>query len=369
MPAQHLLEKLRSLLPTFRGPIQLRSLNDEALRQLITDQITVFPAAKIRVHHSTAQPTSFAYEFQEKKAFVLHNVQVWPSLGAASTLQGEVIQETAFNDVRLKKIVTWKGLNRKSLSANTGVFTSIEAGTWWDNHYHWLIDSVPRLYALHSPIISKIPTITLLHFGAISQPQSEVYKALLPANVVVQETKESRPVRVGTFIALPYLSGDCAGFLPSEYLQFFRKRIFERYGIADNSERAELIYISRKRATKRKFTNEENLIERLAVLGFKPYELEQMTFQHQVELFSRAKCVVGQHGAGLTNLIFGGRCKVIEIHAGRILNHYRLLAAALGQEYGSLLIHNAEKDRSTEAPIEELLRKCERMKVSGHLDG
>ncbi|NBS33522.1 MAG: glycosyltransferase family 61 protein, partial [Planctomycetia bacterium] len=64
------------------------------------------------------------------------------------------------------------------------------------------------------------------------------------------------------------------------------------------------IVIMRRRAGRRSIVNQRALLQALTPLGFKPVWLERLPLAEQIELFYRAECVVGPHGAGLSNLLF-----------------------------------------------------------------
>jgi Glycosyltransferase 61 len=52
----------------------------------------------------------------------------------------------------------------------------------------------------------------------------------------------------------------------------------------------------------------------LAGAGFEKVVLELLPFDEQVALFRRAECVIGGHGAGLSNIIFSPPgCRIVEI--------------------------------------------------------
>lgn len=64
------------------------------------------------------------------------------------------------------------------------------------------------------------------------------------------------------------------------------------------------IYISRKLASKRKITNESEIIDILKKYNYEIVYCENIPFVDQVKLFSLAKNIVAPHGAGLTNLFW-----------------------------------------------------------------
>jgi hypothetical protein len=62
------------------------------------------------------------------------------------------------------------------------------------------------------------------------------------------------------------------------------------------------IFITRRGP--RSIINESEVLRALRPLGFESHCLEGMRLADQISLFSRAECVIGPHGAGLTNLVF-----------------------------------------------------------------
>jgi len=77
----------------------------------------------------------------------------------------------------------------------------------------------------------------------------------------------------------------------------------------------------------------------LAPLKFKSYCLEDLSFTEQVKLFSKAKVVIGPHGAGLTNIIWSGSgTSVIELMPKSCLHpDYFQLSRTLGYRYAAVI--------------------------------
>ena len=192
-----------------------------------------------------------------------------------------------------------------------------------------------------------------------AQPEREqLLRALLPPNVEVVRVSPRVRIRAEKFLLLPFLAGDCAGYLPAEYVQFFRARAFTAFDSLPSEPPKRRLLISRRLAAKRQFANQSDLDERLGTLGFESVELESLSLADQIELFSQAEVVVAAHGAGLTNLLFATDCKVLEVFLNdRPLAHYRWLARALGHEYANILGANTEKNANAAAPIEAIVAR------------
>jgi capsular polysaccharide biosynthesis protein len=116
--------------------------------------------------------------------------------------------------------------------------------------------------------------------------------------------------------------------LPPWYLDLLRQAV-----LPDRpSRRSERVYIVRRGV--RRLTNEDELVQRLKGHGFRPVELERLSFLQQVELFHDAEAVVAAHGAGLTNLLFANRALVVEIAPTRfVFPHYMLMSMSLGHHH------------------------------------
>lgn len=76
----------------------------------------------------------------------------------------------------------------------------------------------------------------------------------------------------------------------------------------------EKFFISRKHTSRRNF-NEDEVFSVLQKMGFERVFPEDLTFEEQIALFNKAKCIVGGGGAAMTNLMFCNKdCKVLIIN-------------------------------------------------------
>jgi len=94
------------------------------------------------------------------------------------------------------------------------------------------------------------------------------------------------------------------------------------------------VFISRKDSSGRGILNEDEIFKLFEPLGFVRYELSKMTLEQQVLLFQNAEVVVGEHGAGFTNIVF---CKpktiVIELFQALVDTCFWWLSRALNLQY------------------------------------
>lgn len=173
------------------------------------------------------------------------------------------------------------------------------------NYWHWLLDILPRVYLLkHGDIWSKVD------YFLIDKPFPKMLMAL--AILGVQEhqiiwTQYGHSLRTRLTIVPQFIQEK------TNWIVNFLREYFLPY--ADNSLVASpKVYISRKKASRRRILNEDQVLDYLIPRGYMPCYLEDLSFPEQIALFKTARYVIGLHGAGLTNIIWcetGGR--VLEI--------------------------------------------------------
>jgi hypothetical protein len=169
------------------------------------------------------------------------------------------------------------------------------------NYYHWLMEAIPRLDLYersgvavdrwYAPIRYRFQRETLSLLGF---PREQIVPATCNAHLA--------PSR------LVFASHDCGLFREKTDFLFRRLTAHERPWAGPPCR----IFISRRGV--RSIVNEREVLQALRPLGFECYRLETMRLAEQISLFHRAECVIGPHGAGLTNLTFcRAGTKVIEI--------------------------------------------------------
>jgi len=169
------------------------------------------------------------------------------------------------------------------------------------NYYHWLVEALPRLDLyersglpidrFYTPIHTRFQRETLALLG-ISRDRivpATRQAHLAPARLVASSFHGGMSQRKADFLFHRFTAhlSPWAGPTPR-------------------------IFISRRGP--RSIVNEREVLRALQPLGFRSCRLEIMSLAEQVAVFQRAECVVGPHGAGLTNLLFcRSGTKVIEI--------------------------------------------------------
>lgn len=209
---------------------------------------------------------------------------------------------------------------------------------WSFNYHHWIVNC-----------LSKLWWRTLF-------PELQYVPVIVPAELKPFQRQSLTGLGIPSDQLLPFdgttwllerlyfpANGD---FWPTQ-LRWIRQRLFDHYGLED-SVGARQLYISRSDATSRRVLNEAEVVEFLTARGFEILELSSLPLDEQIRVFSQARIVIGPHGSGLTNLMFGSNnlCTV-ELHPNDEINHvFWVMANAMQQTYAFLSgkTMNAERD-------------------------
>lgn len=120
---------------------------------------------------------------------------------------------------------------------------------------------------------------------------------------------------------------------------------------ADNNKLPKLVqhkvsWISRKYTRDRHIVNEDEYINNLKQAGIDVDVVypEKLTLAQQIEAVYNAACIIGPHGAGLTNIMFSLNASLIEIGPEkRINNSFISLAVSYNRQYTYIKAQSASK--------------------------
>lgn len=199
--------------------------------------------------------------------------------------------------------------------------------SWARNYFHWILECLPRLFALQAQGINAPLLIPEHIYGA-----HFVKESLTELQVEVITFNFRQTIKVNSL----YIASHDA---PCAFDPLYIKNVifkFQELDFPHAKKATRKIYISRKEASKRKVENETELMTVLQKSGFETMQMEKLSFREQRELMRETKVLMSSHGAGLANLIFMPEdAKVIELHPDveRYNSCFYHLAAALSREY------------------------------------
>jgi capsular polysaccharide biosynthesis protein len=250
---------------------------------------------------------------------------------------------------------SWKTRSRVKFLANNYLFKgtrTLERGgvwivdNWSQGYYHWLADTLPRLFSIRD----RMSNLTLLvpeRLRKLEFVTASLRAFNLPSvEFIGAHERVSCPRLIVPMHTAP------SGHHNDEVIQGIRSLMVDFYGERAMSTANNRIYISRRLAPKRKIINESEVAETVARYGFQCVDAEGLTFAQQVQLFSTARHLVSNHGAGLTNMMFmpsGGSVLELRHSTDRSYNCYFNLASALDHKYFYLACQaaNPEEDAHT----------------------
>jgi capsular polysaccharide biosynthesis protein len=191
-----------------------------------------------------------------------------------------------------------------------------------ESYFHWIMDCLPSVWLFREAHLAgsarwflgsldrrfHLPLLALYDIGPDQcspfVPDRVVHfeRAIVPAFQFVEPLKTRRPnFRVGHWNI---------GW-SEEFLHDLRNRAHSRYGSRAPNDLK--IYVSRSDADHRVVVNEAEIVNLLKEYGFTVVAPGEHSLAEQVELFGRARLIVGAHGAGLTNLVWARQnCTVLE---------------------------------------------------------
>ncbi|HEV7743974.1 MAG TPA: glycosyltransferase family 61 protein [Pyrinomonadaceae bacterium] len=200
---------------------------------------------------------------------------------------------------------------------------------WSYGYFHWLTDALTRLYVVRE----RVNQLVLL-LPAAYETLDFVQASLKCFGVTeVDYVRQSEVIRCRRLLVPTHTAP--SGHYNEEAIRGVRALLLNCHGAAESGG-SERIYVSRGRAPKRRILNDDATLAVLEEFGFETIYAEDYSFAQQVEIFSRARYVVSNHGAGLTNMLFareGGSVLELRHHTDAINNCYFTLAAALGLNY------------------------------------
>ena len=200
---------------------------------------------------------------------------------------------------------------------------------WSAGYFHWLADVLPRLFAIREQLKDLVlllpPEYNNLEFVRASlRPFVLGGVEFIGPNEAVRCKKLLVPMHTAP-----------SGHYNEEIIKEVRNLLVGFYSTNEKTG-SERVYISRGLALKRRIVNEDDVIGVLRDFDFRIVHPEDHSFAEQVRIASRARYLVSNHGAGLTNMLFmNSGTNVLELrHAGDSINNcYFTLASALNLNY------------------------------------
>jgi hypothetical protein len=204
----------------------------------------------------------------------------------------------------------------------------------WTNYYHWTVECLLRIRLLerYGAETGEYPTL-LVPADRSSWMDESLAFADYAGPVEGWDGGIARAKR----LVVPTFPDP----IPAE-CRWLHDRIRAGVGVAgtdgseDADEDGERIYVSRRDATVRRVVNRDMVRRVLDEFDIQPYVLSDLSVREQIDLFARADLVVGPHGAGLTNVVYGDEMGVVELFGSKLMATFDRLSELMGHEYTAL---------------------------------
>lgn len=193
---------------------------------------------------------------------------------------------------------------------------------WSEGFFHWFADALPRLIAIRE--LAKDHVVVLpKHFEKYDYIQTSL--KIINCKTFFFTGK----LRVKQLVVPGHLAP--TGNYNKNVLLSIRDTILKQ-GVIPHKN----IFVSRKKATRRKIKNEEQLLTVLTKYNFEIHYFEDYDFTQQLAVMAQAKILAGLHGAGLTNMLFmpqNGNVLELRNRKDVVNNCYFSMASDLGHKY------------------------------------
>jgi capsular polysaccharide biosynthesis protein len=248
---------------------------------------------------------------------------------------GSVLSETE-KFFHKKKLL----INHPPKFINGTVISLLTGGGGRRNYFHWLFDCLPRLRIAET--ICRPDGSTKYFIPEDTYPfQKETLEALGISTASCISSKKYQHLQATNLIATSHPRPPHSP-LPRWIVSFLRESFLK---FSSSLNQKSFVYISRGDSFhSRKLINEENLSIALESAGFGIYRLSELAFLDQVSLFSRARMIVGSHGAGFANLAFASKGAVVyEIFSEQFQpDVYESLSLLAGLDYYKIVCEASE---------------------------
>jgi hypothetical protein len=268
-------------------------------------------------------PERYPKSLEGGNVAIISNGRVWGKNGAIITPDNKLIW-----DVSLEYLINpWEHsiFKENQLPAISHYFDTVAdlSHVGSTNYYHWMFEVLPRLHLIQAS------GINVNRYIANYEPEKYPYQnetllriGINPNQIII--TDHHFHLKASNLIvpSQPY-------FFPTLWAyNYLRTMFLQDHALKDEEKKR--IYISRKK--NRRILNEEEIMKILIKYNFIKVELEKMSVEEQVKLFSSSEVIVGPHGAGLANLAFcSPGTKVFEIFPPTYITCLYWLVSSLGR--------------------------------------
>lgn len=278
------------------------------------------------VANLAALVASTPVSFPPARTAVLDDVTVVAS--GIATRRGKVIDETlnAARNVRRNGPLyrpaddsVWVDVDRAPrlrVPAVEGRHHVLLKQTWDANYGHWLVDGLPRL-GLVDRLHDRADCLFVVNQQRSDAMRRVVLDSLALAGVGEEQVlfTDARPRTYERLTVPGTIARHPVAKAP------FAIRFLEELGSRVEPAGEERIYVSRRKAARRRLVDDARVVEVLTARGYRVVHPEDLDLRAQIALFRSATHVVADAGAALANLAFSPPGVTVLALATETMNH------------------------------------------------
>ena len=333
------------------------------LYKLLVSKFFKISYGSIKSVHNKSKSFLLKSIINENKKYIIYkipNCRIYTTTihDAAYLKDNKIIKDMSFQirknvNANIKKNIVFSiGTPKMLKKINGSVMSLLTGGAGNDNYWHWMYDSISRIGIIEE-------NFNLNDFSFFLVPDTK-YKFQIETLKLLGIDKKSISSKKYKHI---FASSVTATNHPWQYsksahkdienvpkwITFWLRKKFLKF--KSNKKFYEKIYIDRSdsKFSDRKIINEEKIKKLLIKNKFKILKLSNFSFIEQIGIFNSAKIIVGNHGAGFTNLIFCKKnTKVVEFRDKNTAKIFNKISKDLGLNYKSILGIRIGKDKQNQ---------------------
>lgn len=261
------------------------------------------------------------------------------------------IRENVNADIKKNSVLS-KGTPKILKEVNGSLLSLLTGGAGNNNYWHWMYDSISRI-----GILEKNMKLNDFNFFLVPDKKYKFQRETLKLLGIEKKSLSSKKFKhifANSVVATNHpwqfsksahkdienVPGWITRWLRNKFLKFKSKKKFYKK-----------IYIDRSDSiiNDRRIVNEDKIKKMLRKKKFKILKLTNYSFTQQIGIFNSAKIIVGNHGAGFTNLIFCKKnTKVVEFKDKNTAKIFNKISKDLGLNYKSILGNRIGKDKKNQ---------------------
>ena len=177
------------------------------------------------------------------------------------------------------------------------VFSLLAGGGATSYYYHWMVDSLPKLFLLkEAGLFDEIDHFLVPNYAFDFQRETLEYLGI-KSDRIINGFHEHH-------IQADYLIVSSNTRVDGHHPKWVCDGLYDTFvGSKPPAGSDRLIYISRADAKQRKVLNEPDLIEMLKRYGFEIHTMSNLSMADKVQLLHSARVIVGPHGSGTVNVV------------------------------------------------------------------